>query len=44
MSEYYWIDRIEGEYAAIEWQNKKMINIKCISLPSEIKEEIVLKE
>ena len=43
MSEYYYIDRIEGEYAVNEWSNKKLINIKWISLPNEIKEGDCLK-
>jgi hypothetical protein len=38
MSEYYCVDRIEGEYAVIECPDKNMINIKIISLPNEIKE------
>jgi hypothetical protein len=38
MSEYYCVDRIEGEYAVIECPDKNMIYIKIISLPNEIKE------
>jgi len=43
MSGYYCVDRIEGEYAVIECPNGNMIDIKCISLPSEIKEGDCLK-
>ena len=44
MSEYYCVDRIEGEYAVIECPNQKMIDIKCISLPNGIKEGDCLKK
>lgn len=43
MSEYYCVDRIEGEYAVIEYPNRNMINIKTILLPSKIKEGDCLK-
>ena len=43
MSEYFCVVRIEVEYAVIECPNKKMIDIKCISLPSKIKKGDCLK-
>ena len=36
------VDRIEGHYAVIELENKKMTNINVESLPKEIKEGDVI--
>lgn len=36
------VDRIEGPYAVVELENKKMTNIKVESLPKGIKEGDVI--
>jgi hypothetical protein len=42
-SEYYCVDRIEGEYAVIECPNGKMIDVKTEELPTGIKEGDCIK-
>lgn len=38
----YIIDRFEGEFAAVELSDKKMINIPKIALPQDAKEGSVI--
>lgn len=43
-TQFYCVDRIEGDYAVIEKPNCKIINIKLENLPEHIKEGDCLKK